>query len=82
QAVVPTTWNAAPRNEDDAIGPYEAAGLTMVPSLTGAPAVILIDDKYQSGVTLQYVASRLYQAGARRVYGLCAVKTMRDTDNV
>jgi len=25
QAVVPTTWNAAPRNEEDAIGPYEAA---------------------------------------------------------
>ncbi len=25
QAVVPTTWNAAPRNEDDKIGPYEAA---------------------------------------------------------
>ncbi|MDD3528818.1 MAG: nickel-dependent hydrogenase large subunit [Gallionellaceae bacterium] len=23
QAVVPTTWNAAPRNEDDAPGPYE-----------------------------------------------------------
>ncbi|MBY0431366.1 MAG: nickel-dependent hydrogenase large subunit, partial [Rhodospirillales bacterium] len=25
QAVVPTTWNAAPRNEEDAIGPYEAS---------------------------------------------------------
>ncbi|MBI4967632.1 MAG: nickel-dependent hydrogenase large subunit [Rhodospirillales bacterium] len=25
QAVVPTTWNAAPRNEDDAPGPYEAS---------------------------------------------------------
>jgi hydrogenase large subunit len=25
QAVVPTTWNAAPRNEKDAPGPYEAA---------------------------------------------------------
>lgn len=25
QCVVPTTWNAAPRNENDAIGPYEAA---------------------------------------------------------
>ena len=25
QCVVPTTWNAAPRNEDDSIGPYEAA---------------------------------------------------------
>ena len=25
QCVVPTTWNAAPRNEHDAIGPYEAS---------------------------------------------------------
>ncbi|TMQ12135.1 MAG: hydrogenase 2 large subunit [Deltaproteobacteria bacterium] len=30
QAVVPTTWNAAPRNEDDQLGPYEA-------SLVGTP---------------------------------------------
>jgi hydrogenase large subunit len=30
QAVVPTTWNAAPRNEDDALGPYES-------SLLGTP---------------------------------------------
>ena len=30
QAVVPTTWNAAPRNEKDAAGPYEA-------SLVGTP---------------------------------------------
>jgi len=30
QAVVPTTWNAAPRNEDDQLGPYEA-------SLLGTP---------------------------------------------
>jgi len=25
QAVVPSTWNAGPRNEDDALGPYEAS---------------------------------------------------------
>jgi hydrogenase large subunit len=25
QAVVPTTWNAGPRNQNDALGPYEAA---------------------------------------------------------
>jgi hydrogenase large subunit len=25
QAVVPTTWNAAPRNEEDQLGPYEAS---------------------------------------------------------
>jgi hydrogenase large subunit len=30
QAVVPTTWNAAPRNENDEKGPYEA-------SLLGTP---------------------------------------------
>ncbi|HEY6038481.1 MAG TPA: nickel-dependent hydrogenase large subunit [Kofleriaceae bacterium] len=30
QAVVPTTWNAAPRNENDEIGPYES-------SLLGTP---------------------------------------------
>jgi hydrogenase large subunit len=30
QAVVPTTWNAAPRNEKDELGPYEA-------SLVGTP---------------------------------------------
>ena len=42
--------------------------------------VILIDDKYQSGVTLQYVASKLLKNGAGQVYGLCAVKTMRDDD--
>jgi hydrogenase large subunit len=30
QAVVPTTWNAAPRNENDELGPYEA-------SLVGTP---------------------------------------------
>jgi hydrogenase large subunit len=25
QAVVPTTWNAAPRNENDKMGPYESS---------------------------------------------------------
>lgn len=48
--------------------------------LTGSP-VILIDDKYQSGVSVNYVAMILQQAGASDVYGLYAVKTMRDTDN-
>lgn len=45
-------------------------------------SIILIDDKYQSGNTIQYVASKLYDAGAANVYGLCAVKTRRDTDNM
>lgn len=44
--------------------------------------VILIDDKYQSGITIQYIAMKLQQAGAYEVYGLSFVKTLRDTANV
>lgn len=43
--------------------------------------IVLIDDIYQSGTTIQYVAMKLQEAGAYRVYGLSMVKTMRDTDN-
>jgi predicted amidophosphoribosyltransferase len=43
--------------------------------------VILIDDIYQSGTTLQYMAMVLKGAGARRVLGLAMVKTWADTDN-
>jgi hypothetical protein len=43
--------------------------------------IVLIDDKYQSGCTMHYVAMTLQQAGAARVYGLSVVKTLRDTDN-
>ena len=43
--------------------------------------IILIDDKYQSGTTIQFVAMKLQEAGAHHVLGLSIVKTMRDTDN-
>ncbi|MDI9349432.1 MAG: hypothetical protein QM537_05465 [Candidatus Symbiobacter sp.] len=43
--------------------------------------IILIDDKYQSGITIQYIAMILQMAGANDVYGLSFVKTLRDTDN-
>lgn len=44
-------------------------------------AIILVDDKYQSGVTANYVAMVLQQHGAARVCGLYAVKTWGDRDN-
>ena len=37
--------------------------------------IVLVDDLYMSGITLQYVAMKLKAAGARRVYGLCCVKS-------
>lgn len=63
---------------------WTAAGLGMQKSaekLLKDQAVILIDDKYQSGVSANFVAMILQQHGAAEVYGLYAVKTLRDKDN-
>ena len=38
--------------------------------------VLLLDDMYQSGVTMQYVAMRLKEAGAKRVFGMAIVKSL------
>ena len=37
--------------------------------------VVLLDDLYMSGASLQYVAMKLKEAGAKKVYGLCLVKS-------
>ena len=44
-------------------------------------SVLLIDDVYQSGTTMQFVAMKLQEAGAGEVYGLCLTKTLGDYDN-
>lgn len=43
--------------------------------------VILIDDLYQSGTTIQFIGMKLQHAGALEIYGLSLVKGMRDSDN-
>ena len=48
----------------------------------GGKSVILLDDKYQSGLTMHFVAAKLLALGAREVHGLAMVKTLRDTDNL
>lgn len=44
-------------------------------------SVILLDDLYQSGTTLQFIAMKLKNAGIKKVYGLTIVKARKDTDN-
>lgn len=51
------------------------------PALSGS-RVLLVDDKYQSGITIHFWASKLLELGAAEVHGLSMVKTLRDTDNV
>jgi phosphoribosylpyrophosphate synthetase len=59
----------------------EAAGLEVDPKKVKNKTIILVDDKYQSGTTAQFIAAKLYEAGAKSVLGLYCVKTWRDTDN-
>ena len=44
--------------------------------------ILLIDDLYQSGISMNYVAMELLQAGAKAVLGLACEKTCRNDDNV
>ena len=44
--------------------------------------VLLIDDLYQSGVTMNYVAMLLLEAGAKKIFGLSCEKTCSNDDNV
>lgn len=38
--------------------------------------VLLVDDMYKSGITMQYVAMKLKESGARRVFGITLVKAL------
>lgn len=38
--------------------------------------VLLVDDMYYSGVTLQYIAMMMKEAGAKRVFGMTLVKSL------
>jgi phosphoribosylpyrophosphate synthetase len=44
--------------------------------------VLVVDDLYQSGVTMWSMARFLKQQGAAAVFGLTCVKSIRDTDNL
>lgn len=51
------------------------------PGVTGR-SILLVDDLYQSGVSMNYVAMELLAAGATGVFGLACEKTCRNDDNV
>jgi hypothetical protein len=44
--------------------------------------VFLIDDLYQSGISMNYCGLLLLKAGAEKIFGLACEKTCRDDDNV
>ncbi len=43
--------------------------------------IVIVDDLYQSGITMWAYASFLKKLGARHVFGIVCVKSMKDSDN-
>ena len=44
--------------------------------------IIIVDDLYQSGITMWKYAKYLKSMGAKTVFGLVCVKSLKDSDNV
>ncbi len=51
------------------------------PGVFNGRKVLLIDDLYQSGITMNYSGLQLLQAGAKKIFGLACEKTCRNDDN-
>lgn len=57
-------------------------GSIKIHSKVNGRKILLIDDLYQSGITMNYVAMLLLEQGAKKVYGLACEKTCSNDDNV
>ncbi len=80
------TWTSKTRSIKDARSPeekleiLEESGLQISEELDiKRKTVLLFDDLYMSGISMQYVAMKLKEAGASRVFGLCTVKSRSNT---
>lgn len=80
------TWTSKTRSIKDAASAeekleiLEESGLQISEDVDlSGKTVLLFDDLYMSGVSMQYVAMKLKEAGAARVFGLCTVKSRSNT---
>lgn len=80
------SWTSKTRNVKDAttaeekLEILEESGLQIAEGLDlKGKTVLLFDDLYMSGLSMQYVAMKLKEAGAARVFGLCIVKSRSNT---
>src|ERR1039458_1181305 len=62
---------------DTLLGTIEVAG-----DVFKGKRVILVDDLYQSGTSMNYCGLLLLRSGARKIFGLDCEKTCRNDDNV
>lgn len=67
-------------SRDEKWNAWENARLSCTKNLENKD-VILIDDLYQSGISVNFVGMALQKAGCGKICGLYIVKSLRDTDN-
>jgi len=79
-------WTSKTRSVKDAesaeekLEIMEESGLQITEGLDlKGKTILLFDDLYMSGLSMQYVAMKLKEAGAARVFGLCTVKSRSNT---
>jgi predicted amidophosphoribosyltransferase len=60
----------------------KAAGLTIDAKRVQKKNILLIDDLYQSGTTMHFVAAKLRESGAAQIYGIALTKALSDDDNM
>lgn len=56
--------------------------IQVAPDVFKGKTVLIVDDLYQSGISINYVALLLLEAGAENVVGLACEKTCRNDDNI
>jgi len=79
-------WTSKTRSVKDAttaeekLEILEESGLQIAEGLDlKGKTILLFDDLYMSGLSMQYVAMKLKESGAARVFGLCTVKSRSNT---
>ena len=79
------TWTSKTRSIKDAenaeikLEILEESGLQISDIDLKGKTILLFDDLYMSGVSMQFVAMKLKEAGASHVFGLCIVKSRSNT---
>ena len=62
---------------DEKLDMIQSWGLTFAADLDLKDKnVLLVDDMYYSGVTIQFIAMKMKEAGAKRVFGMALVKSL------
>lgn len=62
---------------DEKLDMIQSWGLTFADGLDlNGKTILLVDDLYHSGVTMQYIAMKMKEAGAKRVFGMALVKSL------